>query len=151
MDAHRVLSYRLVGHARCPPCTGVLTGRARKMGRHVGGGPQESTCSCPLSCCYPYFLVTHMLNYKHKTAPGVPTCWTSSLQVGKVGVGDREEDLPRPQGEMGLELESLPIEFENKRLSLAPSLPEPPCLPESRSLSGDAAAVVLEQTLCCAC
>lgn len=101
----------------------VLTGVARKMGKALRWRSPGIYLKL-LTPAHLYFLVTHMLNFKHKIAPGDPTCWNSSFQVGKVGVNNGGEYQPRPLGEMRLELESLPAEFQNNR---------PPCLPESDS------------------
>lgn len=71
--------------SRCPSSTCVPTGGASKMGRALGWRPPGIYLQAAHSQAH------HVLNYKHKIAPGDSTCWASSVEVGKVGVGDGGE------------------------------------------------------------
>lgn len=71
--------------SRCPSSTCVPTGGASKMGRALGWRPPGIYLQAA------HLQAHHVLNYKHKIAPGDSTCWASSVEVGKVGVGDGGE------------------------------------------------------------
>lgn len=84
------------------------------------------------------FLITHVLKIPMKNIPWGVRLPNSFLQVKKLGVSDGGEYQPRPQRELGLELDTLPVEPQ-----YLPDSGAGPCL---RLLQW----VGLEQAQCCA-